>query len=70
MNDLAFRNYVDTEFEYDIHPVLAPKWLRLETPAMRSLLEELHHGLWTGSTGWFIKGEARVGKSCAVHGLL
>jgi len=52
--------------EYFNHPIFHKKLLHLNTPAMKNLHDELHHWLWTGSTGGLIPGTSRVGKTTAI----
>ena len=55
--------------DYYDHPVFHPNRLRLKTPAMKRLGEEVHRWLWTGATGGLITGAARVGKTTALLAL-
>ncbi|MEX0606565.1 MAG: ATP-binding protein [Halofilum sp. (in: g-proteobacteria)] len=54
------------DYDFD-HPVFHPDRLRLRTPAMDRLGEDLHRWLWTGATGGLILGAARAGKTTAVR---
>lgn len=56
--------------DYYDHPVFHPNRLRLETPAMKRIGEEVHRWLWTGATGGAIIGAARVGKTTALRALV
>ncbi|MBO6812116.1 MULTISPECIES: ATP-binding protein [Marinobacter] len=51
------------------HPLLRPKGVRLETPAFQRLVDTLTEWLWSGTTGGFIVGAPRVGKSWAARAL-
>lgn len=55
--------------DYYDHPVFHPSRLRLHTPAMATLSDDLHRWLWTGCTGGYITGEARIGKTTAILAL-
>jgi hypothetical protein len=56
----------DADNYYD-HPVFHPDRLRLKTPALAKLQEDLTRMLWTGSTGGLITGPVRVGKTTATR---
>ncbi|MEE8058420.1 MAG: ATP-binding protein [Pseudomonadales bacterium] len=49
------------------HPLLNPLQLKLMTPEVRALKTVLKQWLWTGSTGGFIQGTPRVGKTTALR---
>lgn len=51
------------------HPLLAIKAVQFETPAYLNLVTTLTEWLWQGTTGGFIVGEPRVGKSWAMQSL-
>lgn len=50
----------------DDHPLYHPLKLQIQTPAVSQLLEILLQWLWTGSTGGFIEGLPRTGKTTAI----
>ncbi|WP_417532180.1 ATP-binding protein [Marinobacter lipolyticus] len=51
------------------HPLLQPKGVHLETPAFQRLVDTLTEWLWSGTTGGFIVGAPRIGKSWAARSL-
>ncbi|RCW62546.1 hypothetical protein DET61_12417 [Marinobacter nauticus] len=51
------------------HPLLQPKGVRLEAPAFQRLVDTLTEWLWSGTTGGFIVGAPRIGKSWAARSL-
>lgn len=59
-----------TSHDYYDHPVFSPHRLRLMTPAITTLSDTLHRWLWTGCTGGFVTGSARIGKTTAMLTLL
>lgn len=51
------------------HPLLALKAVQFETPAYLNLVKTLTEWLWQGTTGGFIVGTPRIGKSWAMRSL-
>jgi type II secretory pathway predicted ATPase ExeA len=51
------------------HPLLQPKGVHFETPAFATLVDTLTEWLWSGTTGGFIVGDPRIGKSWAARSL-
>lgn len=60
---------ITTQPDYYEHPIFTPTALRLTTPAMVQLSEDIHRWLWTGATGALIIGKARIGKTTALLNL-
>lgn len=56
-------------YDYFDHPVFHPTILRIATPAMENLRNNLLRLLWTGATGGYITGAPRVGKTTALLNL-
>jgi hypothetical protein len=52
---------------YDDHPIFNPLKLRITTPAVEQLKEDIHRWVWTGVTGAILSGTARVGKTTAIE---
>lgn len=56
------------------HPLLQPRQLRLETPAIVRLREDCQRWLWTGVRGALLLGPSQIGKTTALmtlrHGLI
>lgn len=63
MSDESAADYVET------HPLLDMKGAHFDTTCYRFLLETITEWLWTASTGGFIVGAPRIGKSWAVRSL-
>lgn len=55
--------------DYYDHPVLDPKGVFLDTPALNKLRNDVHRWLWNGVTGGMIYGNSRVGKSWTMEKL-
>ncbi len=53
--------------DYYDHPVFDPLGLQLETPETTRLENQLLQWLWTGSTGAYVTGESRTGKTTALE---
>lgn len=58
-----------SDMDYYEHPVFNPIALHVETPAYKQLYSDLLQWLWTGATGGYVYGQARVGKSRAIQSL-
>ncbi len=53
--------------DYYDHPVFNPLGIQLETPEITSLHNKLLQWLWTGSTGGYVTGLSRTGKTTALE---
>ena len=51
----------------DNHPLMVPQAVVFETSEIKRMQEHILRWLWTGCTGGYIVGEARVGKSTAME---